>query len=91
MPNFIPGLSQIMLCGKANRSGLYRAFDIGKVSLPRQFRSSHKICLCAGSVFWGLITGARGERCNCSHSRLYCNRIAPCSRAKPLPGTGNGG
>ena len=32
-----------------------------------------------------------GERCNCIRRRLYCRRPAPCSRARPLPGTVNGG
>ncbi len=33
----------------------------------------------------------RDERCNCTRRRPCCSRPAPCSRARPLPGTAGGG
>ena len=32
-----------------------------------------------------------GERCNCTRRRPCCSRPAPCSRARPLPGTVSAG
>ena len=32
-----------------------------------------------------------GEWCNCTHRKTCCSRPAPCSGARPLPGTVNGG
>ena len=33
----------------------------------------------------------RDEQCNCTRRRPCCSRPAPCSRARPLPGTAGGG
>ena len=31
------------------------------------------------------------ERCSCTHRKGCCSRPAPCSRVKPLAGTGSAG
>ena len=69
-----------------------RTGSTGRTHRLQAFRFDAAVCgacplrprCVAGSREWG-------ERCNCTRRRVYCSRPAPGSRARPLPGTANGG